>query len=596
MPAKLRLSSLWLTLFTAIFTCLLVAACEKDSSTSSTSSISTSTQQYPGYTQVGQSGDAAQLWFNSDDIKRVDGGYLIHTLKTIPGGYARFDALTNCRDTTRRLAGTQYRSDGTAVQEYPGNEMPVVAKSEPGMSELMTSACTVAMASRAIHGDFSAPAALELLYGPYDEQKKSATWSDVSVPADLPWAQNLNLTSGGSVNVTAMATFDFTEDGKQKKLFVTNAVSEDGGCHACTGLLGVATFVKNGSDWKIESTSPFVASMGAMGLVGDRFDWVAAGDDSFALVVSGDDSHQGYETSSTDIFVRAGTGGKFERVISDYDTGASDQEVVSAQATFLKGKDPHHYDVKVSYSYSIPEQKTYVADHVYQFVKSKYVMVRKDDPPSFTQPGEAATPGSGNTAPVSQTPDSPMQTETCATAGACVVQMLTAAHSENLVAAMAAATNMSSLPRPLRGDRSAARKLNVEGLAALNANNANGAVQLFSSAAAADPSDEEVQSNLAYAYSVAGDFVQSVGAATVALTINPRRMSVWAPLAVTFTKMHDRQHGLDAMWLAYQFSGDKQKTLSFLNDRLKVENDPAVLQMYTDSIAWFAENKKPDGS
>lgn len=189
-----------------------------------------------------------------------------------------------------------------------------------------------------------------------------------------------------------------------------------------------------------------------------------------------------------------------------------------------------------------------------------------------------------------------MQTETCATAGACVVQMLTAAHSENLVAAMAAATNMSSLPRPLRGDRSAARKLNVEGLAALNANNANGAVQLFSSAAAADPSDEEVQSNLAYAYSVAGDFVQSVGAATVALTINPRRTSVWAPLAVTFTKMHDRQHGLDAMWLAYQFSGDKQKTLSFLNDRLKVENDPAVLQMYTDSIAWFAENKKPDGS
>ena len=580
------------TLLATLFACVLLAGCGKDSSTPAAAPAA---QQFPGYTQVAQTGDAAQLWFNSSDIKRSDGGYLVHTLKTFPGGYARFDSLTNCRDSTRRLAGTHYRDDGTALKEYPGNETRVAAKSEPGMSELMTAACTIAFTSRVIHGEFSAPAALELLYGSYDEQKKAAMWTDVSIPSNLPWAQNLNLSSGGSMNVTTMATFDFTEGGQQKKLLVTNAVPESGGCHACTGLLGLATFVRNGADWKIESTDPFVASMGAMGIVGDTFKWVPAGDDSYALIVKGLDMHQGYQTSSTDIFLRKGADKKFENVISDYDTGASDTESVSADTTFLKGRDPHHYDVKVVYSYSIPEQKTYVADHVYQFVKNKYVLVKKDDPPSFTRQSTSTT-ASTDAAPATAQPSNAAALSTaCSTVSTCVVQMMTAARTENLPAAMAAAAAMGSLPRPGRGDRAAARKLNVAALAALNANNASEAVRLLSSAAVADPSDEEVQSNLSYAYSVAGNFEQSINVAGVALTINPRRTSVWAPLAATFARMHDRQHALDAMWLAYQFSADKQKTLGFLSDRLKVETDPAVLQMYTESIAWFSENKRPDG-
>jgi hypothetical protein len=72
-------------------------------------------------------------------------------------------------------------------------------------------------------------------------------------------------------------------------------------------------------------------------------------------------------------------------------TGASDTESEEAETTFLKGKDPHHYDVKVVYSYSIPDQKTYVADHVYQFAKNKYVLVKKDDPPSFSRQSNSST-------------------------------------------------------------------------------------------------------------------------------------------------------------------------------------------------------------
>lgn len=365
----------------ALTTAMVLSGCGKDTGQQNTSA---SAKLYPGYQRVGGSGDAAQLWFNPSDISRSGSSYVVHALKAFPQGYAQFDVATNCRDATRRFAGTQYRADGTAEHEYPGNDTPVLAKSEPGMSELMTAACGVAMASRTIPGEFNTPAALELLYGPYDETTKTASWQDASVPPGLPWRDNLQLTPGKALLVKGVATFDLSEGGKQKKIFVTNAVPDGGGCHACTGLLGVAVFAKDGNNWKVESNSPYVASMGVSGSVGDRFEWTPAGDDSYALIVSGGDSQQGYETASMTAFVRA-KDGTFSPAIDDADTGASEQMSLSTQTTFLKGKDAAHYDIKVAYSYQLPGQAVYVADHVYQYAGGKYVLVRKDDPPKFVQ-------------------------------------------------------------------------------------------------------------------------------------------------------------------------------------------------------------------
>lgn len=370
--------SAWLMIGVA---CALVTACGKNA----TQEGQPASTQFPGFQQVGGTGDAAQLWFNPSDIARSGSGYVIHALKAFPHGYARFDVLTNCRDSTRRLTGTQYRADGSADQEYPGNDGPVLAKSEPGISELMGAACGIAMASRAIPGEFNVSAALELLYGPYDEDSKVATWPDASVPPDLPWRDNLVFAPGKSMSVTGVATFEFSEGGKQKKVLVTNAVPDGGGCHACTALLGVAIFVKDGGNWKVESNSPYVASMGAMGSVGDRFKWLPAGDDSYALVVNGEDMHQGYATESTDAFLRS-KNGTFSRLISDGDTGESDQEGLSVETIFLKGKNPAHYDIKVSLSYELQGQPKYIANHIYQYSGGKYVLVRKDDPPKFVLP------------------------------------------------------------------------------------------------------------------------------------------------------------------------------------------------------------------
>jgi uncharacterized protein len=182
----------------------------------------------------------------------------------------------------------------------------------------------------------------------------------------------------------------------------------------------------------------------------------------------------------------------------------------------------------------------------------------------------------------------------CTTTVACAKTMLVFASSEDLAGAMQAAATIDSLPKPLRGDRATARKLNQDALAALNASKADDAVKLLEQASQADPGDEEIASNLSFAYAMDGKLAKSEDTAVVALALNPRRTNVWAPLAVTLAKENRLDQATDAMWLAYQFSADKQRTLNFIDSRLAVETDPAVVKMYTSSKAWLTEKIRPN--
>ncbi|MGF6775852.1 tetratricopeptide repeat protein [Paraburkholderia sp. GAS334] len=185
-------------------------------------------------------------------------------------------------------------------------------------------------------------------------------------------------------------------------------------------------------------------------------------------------------------------------------------------------------------------------------------------------------------------------TGNCTTAVDCAKSMLVFAKSENLAGAMQAASIIDSLSKPHRGDRVTARKLNSDGLNALNASKPDDAVKLFAEANQSDPGDVEIISNLSYAYAADSQLTKSEDTAVLALAINPRRTSVWAPLAETIAKEDRPDQAVEAMWLAYQFSGDKQKTLDFISSRMSNERDPKVLNMYAASKAWFVENKRPD--
>ncbi len=370
----------------AVAAALGIAACGKGSGGDQAAA---SDQRFPGYQQVGGSGDAAQLWFNPTDITRDSGAYLIHALKSFPDGYARFDVATNCRDLTRRMPGAQYRADGTADKDYPGNDAAVPAKSEPGMAELMSKACGVAMAARSIRGEFKVPAALELLYGAYDAQSKSASWQDAEIPAGLPGSDMLQWSAGRALQVTGVANFAFSEGGQRKQVLVTNAIPDGGGCHACTGLLGVTIFKQDGDAWKVEASYPYLASMGASGSVGQGFEWTAAGGDQYALIVTGGDMHQGYETASSSVFLRGKNGG-FTRVVEDAQTGSSDAERLSVKTRFVKGKDSVHDDIQLAFTHELAGQAARVAEHRYAYSDGKYELVKQDDAPAVAATGEAA--------------------------------------------------------------------------------------------------------------------------------------------------------------------------------------------------------------
>ncbi|WP_179401216.1 tetratricopeptide repeat protein [Burkholderia guangdongensis] len=186
------------------------------------------------------------------------------------------------------------------------------------------------------------------------------------------------------------------------------------------------------------------------------------------------------------------------------------------------------------------------------------------------------------------------QTATCATAVDCAKTMLAFAKSENLAGAMQAANTIDSLSKPTRGDKAVARKFNVDALNALKDSRPDDAVKLLTQANQTDPGDVEIVSNLSYAYAADGQLAKSEDTAVLALTLNPRRTSVWAPLAVTIAKEHRPDQALEAMWLAYQFSSDKQRTLNFITSKLSEEKDPEVINMYAASKAWFTENRRPN--
>jgi len=182
---------------------------------------------------------------------------------------------------------------------------------------------------------------------------------------------------------------------------------------------------------------------------------------------------------------------------------------------------------------------------------------------------------------------------TCTAVADCYHTMLRSAQQEDLASALNAAQQIDALAKPLRGDRKTARDANKAGLDALQNKSVDQAIAFFMQGAKADPGDVEVLGNLAYAYGQAGEYQDAESAAISALALNPRRTSIWVPVAVTLAQENRPGDALAAMWLAFQFSADKQKTLMFIDARIAASSDPRTENMYEQSKAWFTENKRP---
>ena len=167
----------------------------------------------------------------------------------------------------------------------------------------------------------------------------------------------------------------------------------------------------------------------------------------------------------------------------------------------------------------------------------------------------------------------------------CIGVMIQAAQPRNPEAIQVAAGRFGEFNTLKTGDRPASRNLNTQGLAQLRAGNLNGAIDLFNRAALTDPNDSEVMGNLAYALVQAGRLDEADKALNIALLINPRRTATWGAVAEFFAKKSNgTENAVRCLQLAYEFSGNRDKTLSFFTDSSVSSDRPEMRPVYAEAV------------
>jgi len=126
-------------------------------------------------------------------------------------------------------------------------------------------------------------------------------------------------------------------------------------------------------------------------------------------------------------------------------------------------------------------------------------------------------------------------------------------------------------PKVAVGDRKFGRELNAQGLAALKGKNIAIAVELFSKALAADPSDVEVGDNLGYALCLSGAFANAESQLLNVLILAPKRVTAWANLAEASSHQGKDDQAVGAYVTAYKLS---RKPEIFLESLKKHAEDP----------------------
>lgn len=220
-------------------------------------------------------------------------------------------------------------------------------------------------------------------------------------------------------------------------------------------------------------------------------------------------------------------------------------------------------------------------------------------PTSAPVPAPAATPPVQAAAPTVAAPQAPAPTpapkrptaQDCENVRICASVALRAAAKEDVSEVRAAASKIDTLPKPDLGNRPVSRKLNDEGLAALKKGDTAAAVELFKKGQLENPRDVELAGNLGFALVRANRPKEAVDVLVEALVLDPRRSSTWTPLAEALALSDRGELGLAALWVSYQWSGNREKSEAFYATRAEREDRPQLKAMYQSMLEWLAGNK-----
>ena len=199
-------------------------------------------------------------------------------------------------------------------------------------------------------------------------------------------------------------------------------------------------------------------------------------------------------------------------------------------------------------------------------------------------------------APAAMSPaTAPPSTLACGDVAQCALLSIKAAKGENIEAVRQLATVMEALPKPDLGNKAQARKLNTQALESLKAEDFTAGVTLLQSAVKENPRDVEVLSNLGFALVKAGRAREAVSVLTSALVLDPRRTSTWTPLSEALALSGKADDAAAALWIGYQWSGNRDKSIAFYQERIAKEATPrpALSSLYKVVAAWVTEGKRP---
>jgi hypothetical protein len=126
---------------------------------------------------------------------------------------------------------------------------------------------------------------------------------------------------------------------------------------------------------------------------------------------------------------------------------------------------------------------------------------------------------------------------------------------------------IETFAKPATGDRKMARKLNEQGLAALKSDDFAQGLDSLKNATSTDPADIEILNNYVFALIKSKRLQDAESEAGRLLTISPGRSSGWANLAEVYALKNRNEEAVAALILAFQFSSNKDRTITFLNER-----------------------------
>jgi hypothetical protein len=211
--------------------------------------------------------------------------------------------------------------------------------------------------------------------------------------------------------------------------------------------------------------------------------------------------------------------------------------------------------------------------------------------PVAAVPIAAPIPASNNEPSIS--PSAATLPPVCGNINDCLLTALRAAPDEDVETVRRVALRIDEIDKPVQGNRPLSRKLNAEALNAFNREDYSSAVELFKNAYQENPRDVEITANYGFALVRVRRLNDAINILTQALILDPRRTSTWTPIAEAYALMGRPAEALSAMWVGFQWSNDRDKSINYYVTRIEREQGQSreMYDLYTYMLSWARGNK-----